>query len=194
MLNDNIIKQLTTLRKLLHANPEISGEEFKTQKEIIRFLTQETDAKIQKVANTGVLVTFNGKVSGSTIMIRGDIDALPITEINDFEHRSTIKGVSHKCGHDGHTCILFGLAVLLSKQPITKGKVILLFQPAEENGMGAKAVLNDVVFKNITIDYTFALHNLPGYPLNEIVVKENDILVPSGDQEAFLLNDSVRRV
>jgi amidohydrolase len=174
MLDHKVIDQLTTLRKSLHANPEVSGEEFETQKTIIHFLTNQTDAQIQKVANTGVTATFNGTTVGPTVMIRGDIDALPITEINEFEHRSTIAGVSHKCGHDGHTCILLGLAVLLTKQAITKGKVILLFQPAEEDGMGAKAVLNDVAFKNISIDYAFALHNLPDYPLHEIVVKEQE--------------------
>lgn len=174
MLDKDTIDKLTILRKSLHSYPEIAGEEFETQKQIIRFLTEETKAEIQKVANTGVIATFNGSTVGPTVMIRGDIDALPIAEINNFEHRSTIEGVSHKCGHDGHTCILLGLAVLLSKEPIVKGKVMLLFQPAEENGMGAEAVLNDASFKNITIDYAFALHNLPGYALHEIVVKENE--------------------
>lgn len=174
MLDNNNINQLTTVRKLLHAHPEISGEEFETQKLIISFLEEKTDAEIQKVAGTGVTATFNGTIIGPTVMIRGDIDALPIIETNNFEHQSTIKGVSHKCGHDGHTCILLGLAILLSKESITKGKVILLFQPAEENGKGAQAVLKDVAFKNINIDYAFALHNLPSYPLHEIVVKENE--------------------
>lgn len=174
MLNKNIIAQLKAFRKHLHANPELSGEEFETQEEIIRFLNKETISKIEKVANTGVIATFKGKSDGPKVMVRADIDALPITEINDFYYQSTKENVSHKCGHDGHACILLGLAVLLSQQPISKGKVILLFQPSEENGMGAKSVLNDTAFNNIIIDYTFALHNLPGYPKNEIVVKENE--------------------
>jgi amidohydrolase len=174
MLNNNIVKKLTKLRKLLHAHPEVSCKEIETQKKIIDFLTKETNAKIQKIADTGVIATFSAIPIGPTVMIRGDIDALPIIEANNFEHQSTISGVSHKCGHDGHTCILLGLAVLLSTQTITKGKVLLLFQPAEENGMGAKAVLDNPAFKNIAIDYSFALHNLPGYPLHQIVVKENE--------------------
>jgi amidohydrolase len=174
MLDTNFIAQITAVRKALHTHPEVSGEEVHTQKEIIRFLRNETNSVIEKIANTGVLATFNATVDGLAVLIRGDIDALPIIETNDFKHRSIKKGVSHKCGHDGHTAILLGLAVLLSKQPISKGKVMLLFQPSEENGMGAKAVLNDVVFKNLKIDYAFALHNLPGYPLHEIVVKENE--------------------
>jgi len=174
MLEENIIEELTVIRKSLHSHPEISGEEYETQKQIIRYLTAKTTAKIQEIANTGVIATFNGLAVGPTVMIRGDIDALPITETNNFEHRSTISGVSHKCGHDGHTCNLLGLAVLLSKEPITKGTILLLFQPAEENGMGAEAVIKDKTFKNINIDYVFALHNLPGYPLNQIVVKDNE--------------------
>ena len=152
MLDNNFITQITTLRKSLHANPELSGKEFQTQEKIIRFLTKETNSVIEKIAHTGVIATFNGTSDGLTVMIRGDIDALPIIETNDFKHRSIIEGVSHKCGHDGHTAILLGLALLLGKQNILKGKVILLFQPSEENGTGAKAVLEDVAFKNIKID------------------------------------------
>ena len=89
-------------------------------------------------------------------MIRGDIDALPIQEVNTFDYASNSEGVSHKCGHDGHTTILLGMSILFSEQPIKKGKLISLFQPAEETGMGAQAVLNDAEFKKEKIDYAFA--------------------------------------
>ena len=91
-----------------------------------------------------------------------------ITEINDFEHRSTIEGVSHKCGHDGHTCILLGLAVLLTKQPITKGKVILLFQPAEENGNGACRLVEEGVVDDV--DAIFGGHIDTHYRTGQITV------------------------
>ncbi len=184
MLDNNFITQITTLRKSLHANPELSGKEFQTQEKIIRFLTKETNSIIEKIAHTGVIATFNGTSDGLPVMIRGDIDALPIIETNDFKHRSIIEGVSHKCGHDGHTAILLGLALLLGKQNILKGKVILLFQPSEENGTGAKAVLEDVAFKNIKIDYAFALHNLPGYASDEIVIKDNEF---SGNVKSIII-------
>ena len=174
MLDCITINLLTQFRKSLHAYPEISGKEFETQKKIICFLEEKTETEFYKVANTGVMVIFKGNDPGPTVMIRGDIDALPINETNTFEHRSKIKGVSHKCGHDGHTSILLGLAILLNQEPIIKGKVLLLFQPAEEIGMGAESVLNDTVFNNYNIDYSFALHNLPGYPLHQIVVKDNE--------------------
>lgn len=174
MLNKAQVDYLTSVRKKLHESPEVSGQEFETQKVILDFLKKETKASVKSVANTGVLASFLGSQPGPTVMIRGDIDALPIKEVNTFGHVSKNKGVSHKCGHDGHTTILLGLSILFSEQPITKGKLILLFQPAEENGTGAQAVLNDAEFKKEKIDYVFALHNLPGYKTNEIVVKEQE--------------------
>src|SRR5690606_35881140 len=101
-----------------------------------------------------------------TILIRCELDALPIKETNDFEYRSVERNISHKCGHDGHMAIVAGLAAVLGKNRPKKGRVVLLFQPAEENGAGAVQVLKDKKFKKITPDYVFALHNLPGYPLH----------------------------
>lgn len=183
-MNSALLNKLTEIRKMLHAHPEVSEHEFETQKRIIAFLENETSATISKVGKTGVLATFATNESGPTIMIRGDIDALPIVEINDFEHKSTIEGASHKCGHDGHTTILLGLAKLLTEQTIEKGKVILLFQPAEENGMGAQAVLDDPTFSNENIDFVFALHNLPGYKKHEIVLKDQEF---TGNVKSIIL-------
>ena len=117
------------------------------------------------------MAIFESTKKGKTIMLRADSDALPISETNDFAHRSVNTNVSHKCGHDGHTTIMIGVAELLTQKPIKKGKVILLWQPAEENGMGAKAVMADKEFKKLKIVKVFALHNLPGIPLHKIVYK-----------------------
>lgn len=174
MLNIEELKKLELFRKELHANPEVSEEEYETQKRILHFLQTETSASVCTIANTGVLASFGENNEGPTVVIRGDMDALPITEINTFKHKSKIEGVSHKCGHDGHVTILLGLAKLLTQNPIPNVKVLLVFQPAEENGMGAQAVLNDEVFLQHKVDYVFALHNLPGYKKNAIVVKENE--------------------
>jgi amidohydrolase len=173
MSHKELLDKLKEIRRILHANPEVSNVEFETQKRIVNFLENETTATVQNLGQTGVIATFNTNIIGPTIMIRGDIDALPIIETNTFEHASTVAGISHKCGHDGHTTILMGLAKVLSEQNGTKGKVLLLFQPAEENGTGAEAVLQDPIFDKLPIDYVFALHNLPGYNLHEIVVKDN---------------------
>ena len=174
MLDQNSIQSLISIRKKIHANPEVSGLEFQTQKLILDYLKELKVFKISIVGKTGVLAYFEGVDQGSAIMIRGDIDALPIQEVNTFEYKSTKKGVSHKCGHDGHTTILLGLAKLLVENPISKGSVALLFQPAEENGMGAEAVMSDPEFQQYTFDFVFALHNLPFYNLNTIVVKNSE--------------------
>ncbi|CAM1346148.1 amidohydrolase [Tenacibaculum crassostreae] len=162
---------LYSIRKELHQYPEISGEEYETQNRILRFLKQNAKCKLKKVAKTGLVAVFEGKEEGKTVLLRADIDALPIQEINTFEYKSKKVGVSHKCGHDGHTAIMLGVATTLTKNPILKGKVLLLFQPSEENGKGASLVLQDNFFINLSIDYVFALHNLPGFKKHEIVLK-----------------------
>ena len=125
-----------------------------------------------KITETAIVAVFKGDVSGKTTVLRADFDALPIQEANVFEHRSKNENVSHKCGHDGHTAIMLGMANKLSEYPISSGQVILLFQPAEENGEGAKSVLATSFFKSVSVDKVFALHNLPGFPLMEIVIKK----------------------
>lgn len=167
------MQSLESIRKHLHANPEVSGEEKATSNFIYRELKENSKAdEVELLDCNAVIARFKAKDEGKKIMIRGDIDALPIQEVNDFEHKSKFEGKSHKCGHDGHTTILIGLARKLSEEAPEKGEVILLFQPAEENGMGAKAVMADPYFKKLQIDYVFALHNLPGFKKKEIVIRE----------------------
>ncbi|MEM7549630.1 MAG: amidohydrolase [Bacteroidota bacterium] len=165
------MQSLTAFRKELHQNPELSGKEFETQKCIIEFLSNFHPNRLDKIAKTGVMAIYEGEEEGKCILVRGDIDALPIQEINEFDHKSKKTNVSHKCGHDGHTTILCGVAQLLNEQGLKRGKVVLVFQPAEENGEGAKAVIDDPLFKDIKPDFVFALHNLPSYPLNQIVYR-----------------------
>jgi amidohydrolase len=174
MLDTKALDKLIAFRKKMHTNPELSKQESQTAKRIASFLKDCKPAKIiTKVGGHGILAIFDSGKEGDTLLFRADMDALPIQEKNDFEHRSKVDGVSHKCGHDGHTTILLGLATLLSKNPPKKGKAILLFQPAEEIGKGAAAVLSDEKFKEIQPDWVFGLHNLPGYPLHEVVVKND---------------------
>jgi amidohydrolase len=107
------------------------------------------------------------------------MDGVPIEEDIEVNYSSDTRSVSHKCGHDGHMAILVGLAFCLHKIPISRGRVVLLFQPAEETGKGALAVLNDPKFKKITPDYIFALHNIPGYPRESIIVKDGAFAMAS---------------
>ena len=174
MFESREIEELITFRKEIHANPELSGDEKETAKKAIAFLEDCSPSKIiSSVGGHGVVAVYDSGNKGSTLLIRGDMDALPIKEVNTFKHRSKTDGVSHKCGHDGHTTILLGLAKLLSKNPPKKGKALLLFQPAEEIGAGAAAVLSDKKFTSLKPDWVFGLHNLPGYPLHEVVIRKD---------------------
>lgn len=124
-----------------------------------------------EIADTGLLFCFPGTGNGENVLLRCELDALAIEEINDFQYKSQQPGVSHKCGHDGHMAILFGVGKYLQSSE-TKGDAYLLFQPAEENGMGAKKVLDDPAFeKNCQPNYVFALHNIPGSPMHSVLVK-----------------------
>ncbi|MFV8373202.1 amidohydrolase [Flavobacterium sp. LB2P74] len=163
---------LVQLRKELHKHPEVSGKEIQTAKRVISFLENHPpDELITGIGTTGVVAIYKGEKAGKTVLFRCELDALPIEESNNFEHRSLINGVSHKCGHDGHMAILCGLAAALHQNKPESGTVILLFQPAEEDGCGAQKVLSDPKFTSIQPDYVFALHNLPGFPIHQIVVK-----------------------
>ena len=169
-----ILTDLTKVRKQLHAAPEVALNEIRTTQTIHDYLKQHANGEITIFQPTGLMIVFDSGFPGDNTLIRGDIDALPIQEINNFKHQSQSKGVSHKCGHDGHTTILLGLANTLTKHPIKSGKVCLVFQPAEENGKGAELVLANERFKSLTFDTVYALHNLPGFPMNQIVIKENN--------------------
>lgn len=164
--------QLTDLRKYLHRQPELSGAEIKTAREISDFIQQlNIECTIKQVGGTGLLVSIHSGKKGPSLLFRSELDALPIEELNDFEYRSVVPGVSHKCGHDGHMAILCGLAKLLAIESVTNGVIHLLFQPAEETGEGASKVLEDPAF-GINPDFVFALHNLPGYERNSVVIKD----------------------
>lgn len=168
------IKILTQLRKQLHQHPEVSGKEVETAKRITSFLENyPPDEIITEIGETGIVAIYRGKQAGKTVLFRCELDALPIEEINTFEHRSVINGVSHKCGHDGHMAILCGLATVLHHNRPETGTVILLFQPAEEDGSGAQKIYSDPKFAPLKPDYVFALHNLPGFPKNQIVIKND---------------------
>lgn len=167
------IEELKNFRRTLHKYPELAWHEAETSKRVKEFLKVcNYDSIIEGVAGNGIVATWDSGIPGKEILLRADMDALPIKEKNDFSYRSVNDGVSHKCGHDGHTAILCGVARNLAKNPPDRGKVRLLFQPAEESGEGAEAMLNDDRMKDINPDFVFALHNIPAYPLKSIIVKE----------------------
>ena len=167
-------EELIELRHELHKHPEVSNEEKETARRITEFLgSAEPDELIKDIGQHGIAAVYKGDKEGPTVMIRCELDALPIEEANDMEYRSVNEGVSHKCGHDGHMAIVSGLARLLSENRPASGRVVLLYQPAEETGEGARRILDDEKFKSIEPDYIYALHNLPGFEKNQIIIKDH---------------------
>lgn len=167
-------KPFIKFRRELHQFPEISSEEFETKKRVRNFMNQFNPHKIYELGKTGIAFEYCGKTEGKSIMMRAELDALPIQETNVFSYSSVYEGKSHKCGHDGHMTILAQLAQKLNKTPLKKGRAILLFQPAEENGEGAKEVTNDRNYFKLNPDWAISLHNIPGYPMHEIILIENE--------------------
>ncbi len=174
------LDDLIQLRRHLHANPEIANEEKNTAEFFIKHLAKfKPDKIIEGIGGNGIAFIFNGKEIGPAILFRAELDALPIIEECEFEYKSKKMGVSHKCGHDGHMTILAGLVAKISGEKLERGKVIILFQPAEEIGEGAEKIINDEKFNEIKPDFAFALHNLPGYKLHEIIIKKNTFAAAS---------------
>lgn len=172
MLSNTDINALITFRRLLHQFPEVSGEEEQTAERIADALSALSPNQIiTGLGGHGVAAVFDSGRDGPTVLFRAELDALPIPEETGLDWTSTTEGKGHLCGHDGHMTILLALGRLLSRQPIKKGRVVLMFQPAEEDGSGARLVVADPKFSEIAPDYAFAIHNEPGLPFGYVGTK-----------------------
>ena len=172
MLSNTDINALITFRRLLHQHPEVSGEEEQTAQRIAEALSALAPHQIiTGLGGHGVAAVFDSECDGPTVLFRAELDALPIPEETGLEWTSTTEGKGHLCGHDGHMTILLALGRLLSRQPVQQGRVVLMFQPAEEDGSGARLVVADPKFATIAPDYAFAIHNEPGLPFGYVGTK-----------------------
>ncbi len=168
------VARLVTLRRELHAFPEVSGEEVGTAACLREFFVPCHPARLlDNLGGHGLAVVFDSPEPdrGPTVALRAELDALPIQETADHDHASQRDGVAHLCGHDGHMAMLCGVALGLQERPLRRGRLVLLFQPAEETGEGARAVCADPRWQDLDADYVFALHNLPGYPLGHVLLR-----------------------
>ena len=167
------LRELVAWRHEAHRHPELSGEEEQTAGRVCAMLARAMpDRIISGLGGHGVAAIFDSGKQGPTIMFRSELDALPIEELGGVAHRSLDPGKAHLCGHDGHSAILLGLGKLLGRQRPERGRVVLMFQPAEEDGSGAAAVIADPRYGEIRPDYAFALHNMPGFPMGEAYLSE----------------------
>ena len=164
--------ELTRWRRDLHAHPELGFEEERTADFVARKLEEFGVEVTRGVGGTGVVGVLRVGNETRSIGLRADMDALPITEENTFAHRSRHEGHMHACGHDGHTTMLLGAARYLAETRNFRGQVNFIFQPAEEGIGGARAMIDDGLFRDFPCDSIFAMHNAPGMPLGQFGVKE----------------------
>lgn len=175
LINEELLEEIKQWRKLIHSQPELGFNEFKTSAFIVQKLESFGIGVHKGLGGTGVVGTLkNGE--GPTIGLRADIDALPIEEQNNIEHKSTHANCMHACGHDGHTSIMLGAAKYLSENKNFNGTVHFIFQPAEEVLGGAKKMIDDGLFEKFPMDEVYGLHNWPGLPLGEIAVNDGPMM------------------
>jgi hippurate hydrolase len=166
---------LVAIRHDLHAHPELCFEEHRTSGIVAAELQRLGFVVTTGLAGTGVVGTLRHGTSIRAIGIRADMDALPITETTRLAYASREPGKMHACGHDGHTTMLLGLARHLAETRAFSGTIHLIFQPAEEDISGARRMLDEGLFKCFPVDHVFALHNLPGTMLGQVVVRPGAI-------------------
>jgi amidohydrolase len=171
-LSATTLADILRLRREIHRHPERSGCEEKTARRIESFIkAQSPDDLLTGLGGFGIAAVFDSGKVGPSVLLRAELDAVPIQEAGGRPYGSTVPSISHACGHDGHMAILCALAARLARCRPVKGRVVLLFQPAEETGTGAAKVMSDPRFRAIAPDHAFALHNLPGFPEGVVVIR-----------------------
>lgn len=175
------INQLSAFRRDLHMHPELKYEETRTADKIAAYLAALGIPMARGLGITGIVASIHGRTRsagdpGPAVGIRADMDALPVREINEFSHASIHQGRMHACGHDGHTAMLLGAAELLAANRDFDGTVHLIFQPGEEGGAGARAMMDDGLFARFPCQAVFALHNWPALPQGQMGVRVGPIM------------------
>jgi amidohydrolase len=173
----DLTAQMTAWRHHLHAWPEVSGQEKATAAFLAETL-QSFGYTVTDLGDYGLAASLTGRtnISGKAIMLRADTDALPITEETSAAYASRNPGVMHACGHDGHMAMLLGAAKYLKENPAFDGTVHFLFQPSEENGKGAAAMIAAGLFDKFPAENIFGLHNTPAFPLGFLGTRSGEML------------------
>jgi hippurate hydrolase len=172
---------IATIRRDIHAHPELCFEEVRTADVIAKALTDWGIPIHRGLGKTGVVGIVKNGTSTRAVGLRADIDALPMTEHNQFAHASTHPGKMHACGHDGHTAMLLAAARHLARHRNFDGTVYLVFQPAEEGGGGAREMMKDGLFEQFPMEAIFGAHNWPGMPVGQFALKSGGMLASSNE-------------
>src|SRR5690606_10781834 len=172
---------IAAIRRDLHAHPELGFEEHRTSGIVADKLSSWGIEVDRGLAGTGVIGIVRGRPGTRAIGLRADMDALPMQEVNTFEHASKNPGRMHACGHDGHTAMLLGAARYLAQHRDFAGTVYVIFQPAEEGGGGAERMVRDGLFSLFPMDAVFGLHNWPGLPYGKFGLTRGAIMGSSNE-------------
>ena len=175
--------ELKLIRRTIHAQPELSYEEFKTSDLVAEKLTEWGIPVIRGLGGTGVVGIISNGNSKRSVGLRADMDALPLQELNEFAHKSVNAGKMHACGHDGHTTMLLGAAHYLAKHKNFDGTVYVIFQPAEEGAGGAKRMMDEGLFEQCPMEAVFGMHNWPGSPAGTMGVIPGPMMASSNEFE-----------
>ncbi|MGB1309946.1 MAG: M20 aminoacylase family protein [Leucothrix sp.] len=170
----------------IHRHPELGFEEHRTAEKVAALLQEWGIETHTQVGGTGVVGVIKRGTSERMIGLRADMDALAIHEQNTFDHCSQHEGKMHACGHDGHTTMLLGAACHLAKHDDFDGTIVFIFQPAEEHGKGAKAMIADGLFERFPVQDVYAIHNFPSVPLNHFIVKSGPIMASEDNFEIVI--------
>ena len=162
------LENLEKIRRDFHKYPELGFQEKRTKSKIANYL-KELGLDVQ--CGSGIIGVLRGGDGGKAIGLRADMDALPIQETNTHSYISKNTGVMHACGHDGHMAMLLGAAYRLSSNVNFKGTIVFIFQPNEELGLGAKAMIDEGLLKNFPIEEIYGIHNIPGVPTGELLTR-----------------------
>jgi amidohydrolase len=172
--------ELIEIRRDIHRHPETGFEETRTAKLVADRLRSWGIDVVEGIAKTGVVGTLQGKRPGQrAIGLRADLDALHIREVEGRDHRSTVPGKMHACGHDGHTTMLLGAARWLAQNPDFGGRVHFIFQPAEEGLGGGRVMVEEGLFERFPVDAVYGMHNAPGLPVGSFATRKGAFMAAS---------------
>jgi hippurate hydrolase len=175
--------ELQSIRRDIHAHPELCYEEKRTSELVAHKLTEWGIPVVRGMGLTGVVGIISNGSSERAIGLRADMDALPMQEVNTFPHASQHAGKMHACGHDGHTAMLLGAAHYLATHRNFDGTVYVIFQPAEEGGGGAKRMMDDGLFEQFPMEAVFGMHNWPGSAVGTFGVTDGPMMASSNEFE-----------
>ena len=171
--------EITAIRRDFHQHPELLFDVQRTAGVVERKLKEwGVDEVVGGIGRTGVVGVIRGRDSGSgkVIGLRADMDALPIHEETNLEHRSTVAGKMHACGHDGHTAMLLGAAKYLAETRDFDGTAVVIFQPAEEGGAGGKEMCDEGLMERFGVQEVYGLHNMPGLPVGRFAIRKGPMM------------------